>query len=119
MAKETRNNAITITLADGTQLSGLGMNGNNFISPVEVTEETFRGKLGKVVISGNAETDEAGLIGEHEHMELVQIAHYTQAIHGVEDGWYFVLREIPAAEQEKRQLRADVDFALMLGGASF
>ena len=116
MAKE---NVITITLADGTQLSGLEMNGNNFISPVEVTEETFRGKLGKVVISGNAETDEAGLIGEHEHMELVQIAHYTQATHGMPDGWYFILREIPAEEREKRQLRADVDFAIMLGGASF
>ncbi len=52
-------------------------------------------------------------------MELVQIAHYTQATHGLPDGWYFALREIPADEQEKRQLRADVDFALMLGGASF
>ena len=116
MAKETRNNAITITLADGTQLSGLGMNGNNFISPVEVTEETFRGKLGKVVISGNAETDEAGLIGEHEHMELVQIAHYTQATHGLADGWYFVLRDIPAAELERLQARGDIDYIAMMTG---
>ena len=119
MAEKTQNNAITITLADGTQLTGLGLNSNNFVSKTEVTAEMFKGKLGHVTISGNAEADEAGLIGEHDHMELVQIAHYTQAIHGVEDGWYFVLREIPAAEQEKRQLRADVDFALMLGGASF
>ena len=113
MAKE---NVITITLADGTQLSGLEMNGNNFISPVEVTEETFRGKLGKVVISGNAETDEAGLIGEHEHMELVQIAHYTQATHSMPDGWYFVLRDIPADELERLQARGDIDYIAMMTG---
>ena len=95
------------------------LNGNNFVSKTEITADTFRGKLSKVVISGDAEADEAGLIGTHEHMELVQIAHYTQAVHGCEDGYYFVLRDIPTNEMEKRQLRADVDFALMLGGASF
>ena len=95
------------------------LNGNNFVSKKEVTEETFRGKLGRVVIEGDVEADEARLIGTHENMELVQIAHYAQATHGCEDGYYFVLRDIPASEQEKRQLRADVDYALMLGGASF
>ena len=95
------------------------LNGNNFVSKTEVTEETFRGKLGRVVIEGDAEADEAGLIGTHKNMELVQVAHYTQATHGLADGWYFALRNIPADEQEKRQLRADVDYALMLGGASF
>ena len=115
MAKGT----FTVTLADGTQLGGLELNGNNFVSKKEVTEETFRGKLGRVVIEGDVEADEARLIGTHENMELVQIAHYAQATHGCEDGYYFVLRDIPASEQEKRQLRADVDYALMLGGASF
>lgn len=95
------------------------MNGNNFVSKTEVTPQIFAGKLGKVTITGDAEADEAGLIGEHRNMELIQIAHYTQKVHGCADGWYFALREIPAAEMEKLQLRADVDFALMLGGASF
>ena len=115
MAKGT----FTVTLADGTQLSGLELNGNNFVSKKEVTEETFRGKLSKVIIEGDAEADEAGLIGEHSNMELVQIAHYTQKTHGLADGWYFALREIPANELKDRQLRADVDYAIMLGGASF
>ena len=115
MAKGT----FTVTLADGTQLDGLEMNGNNFVSKTEVTAATFAGKLSKVTISGDAEADEAGFIGEHHNMELVQVAHYTQKTHGMPDGWYFALREIPADEMEKRQLRADVDFALMLGGASF
>ena len=115
MAKGT----LTITLADGTQLGGLEMNGNNFFSKTEVTAQTFAGKLSRVVITGDAEADEAGLIGEHSNMELVQIAHYTQKTHGLADGWYFALREIPANELKDRQLRADVDYAIMLGGASF
>ena len=88
MAKET----FTITLDDGTQLGGLELNGNNFVSKKKVTEDTFKGKLGRVVIEGDAEADMAGLIGTHEHMELVQIAHDTKAVHGCEDGYYFVLR---------------------------
>ena len=55
MAKGT----LTITLADGTQLGGLGMNGNNFFSKTEVTAQTFAGKLSRVVITGDAEADEA------------------------------------------------------------
>ena len=109
----------TITLSDGTRLENLTLNGNNFVSKTEVTANTFRGKLGHVVITRDAETEDTGLIGEHHNMELVQIAHYTQKTHGVADGWYFVLREIPADEMANRQLRADVDYAIMLGGGSF
>ena len=114
MAKGT----FTVTLADGTQLGGLVLNGNNFISKKEITADTFRGKLSKVTISGDAEADEAGLIGEHHNMELVQIAHYTQETHGLTDGWYFALREIPAAELEKLQERADIDYLAMMTGVT-
>ena len=106
----------TIKLADGTQLANLELNGNNFISRTEVTEEMFKGKLSKVTITGDAEADEGGLIGTHEHMELVQIAHYTQDVHGCADGWYFVLREIPAAELERLQNRGDIDYIAMMTG---
>ena len=110
------NAKFTVTLADGTQLSGLELNGNNFVSKTEVTAETFKGKLGRVVITGDAEADEAGLIGTHEHMELVQIAHYTQAVHGCKDGWYFVLRDIPASELEALRNRGDIDYIAMMTG---
>lgn len=105
-----------VTLADGTQLKDLEMNGNNFFSKTEVTANTFRGKLGRVVITGDTEADEAGLIGEHSNMELVQIAHYTQKTHGLADGWYFVLREISADELEKLQARGDIDYIAMMTG---
>ena len=114
MAKGT----FTITLADGTQLGGLVLNGNNFVSKKEVTAETFRGKLAKVIIEGDAEADEAGLIGTHEHMELVQVAHYTQAAHGLDDGWYFTLRDIPAAELEALRNRGDIDYIAMMTGVT-
>ena len=78
----------------------------------------FRGKLGHVTIAGDAEADEAGLIGEHEHMELVQIKHYTQKEHGMPDGWYFALREIPAAKLEALQNRGDIDYIAMMTGVT-
>ena len=114
MAKGT----FSITLADGTSISGLELNGNNFVSKQEVTEDTFKGKLGHVVITGDAEADEAGLIGEHYNMELVQIKHYTKKVHGVDDGYYFVLRDIPAGELEKLQDRADIDYLAMMTGVT-
>ena len=49
-------------------------------------------------------------------MELVQIAHYTQATHGMEDGYYFVLRDIPAAEFEALRNRGDIDYIAMMTG---
>ena len=111
MAKE-----FEITLADGTVISGLELNGTNFVSQNEITAETFRGKLGHVTITGDADADMSGLIGEHDHMELVQIKHYTQATHGLPDGWYFVLREIPASELEALQNRGDIDYLAMMMG---
>ena len=80
----------TITLADGTVLENLHLNGNNFISSVEVTEEDFEGKLDTVtIVSSN------GQIEELNHVELVQIQHYS-------DGYYFVLRELSSFELKEK-----------------
>ena len=99
----------TIALADGTSIGGLGLNGHNFVSQSEVTPEMFAGKLGHVTITGPEDADAAGLLGEHEHMELIQIAHY-------DDGWYFVLRDIPAEKLEKLKLRGDIAYIAMMAG---
>ncbi len=66
------------------------------------------------MIAGDAEVDTEGLIGEHDHMELVQIAHYTQASHGLADGWYFVLRDMPRDKLEALQTRGDIDYMAMM-----
>ena len=87
------------------------LNGNNFISKEEVTADTFSGKLSKVVIEGDADVDEAGLIGEHTNMELVQVQQYGSE-------YWFILRDIPAAELERLQERADIDYIAMMTGVA-
>lgn len=92
-----------ITLADGTQLKNLKLNGNNYISKIEITEDDFKGKLSKITIEN--ETDKTS--EELEHMELVQIVHY-------EDGYYFVLRQLSADEIDKIKTKADIEYLAMM-----
>lgn len=91
----------TITLADGTALEGLDLNGNNYISSTKLTENDFAGKLSPVVIS-DGEHEEV-----HENMELVQLVKVGR------DYW-FVLRDL--TEQELRDLKtqADIEYIAMM-----
>lgn len=109
MAKEKEKKTWKITLADGTQLAGLGLNGNNFVTPVKVTKETFNGKLSRVIIEGDESEDGYGLIGEHKNMELVQI---TPAAQG--EGYWFVLRDLSEAELEKILVNSRLDYIEMM-----
>ena len=90
-----------ITLSDGTKLENLVLNGNNFISGAKITEDDFKGKLSKVTVEGK------DFKQEYNNMELVQIAHY-------EDGYYFVLREIPQEELDKLKMQSDIEYLAMM-----
>lgn len=70
-----------ITLADGTELSNLTMNGNNFISEATIDPGIFQSNCSPVVIS-DGEHDET-----HENMELVQVTE-------VNGQSWFVLRDM-------------------------
>ncbi len=94
-----------ITLADGTKLENLSLNGNNFVSETEVTEDTFKGKLSKVLFEGTVDGED--FKQECNYMELVQIAHYK-------DGYYFVLRELSQEELEKMKTKADIEYLAMM-----
>ena len=94
-----------ITLSDGTQLENLGMNGNNFISEEEITEDTFRGKLSEVIVEGIE--DGHNVKQEYQHMELVQIVHY-------EDGYHFVLRELSQQELKDIKIQGDIEYLAMM-----
>ena len=84
----------TIALSNGTELKNLELNGNNFISQEEITEETFEDGLSPVVINGE----------EHEQMALVQVVRH-------EDGRYwFILRDVTAEEIAAAKLRSDIDY---------
>lgn len=97
------NKIYTMTLSDGTVLSDLRMNGNNFISKTEVTKSTFSGKLARVII------DDGETTTEMINAALVQIATYDWA-----EGWYFVLRELTPDEIYQAKLRGDVDYLAMM-----
>ena len=109
MENEARKNTFEVTLADGTQFTNLELNGSNFVSKSEVTPSMFEGKLAHVVISGDAEADTEGLIGEHEHMELVHCKKYGNE-------WWFILRDVPASELELVKLQGNVAYLSMMTG---
>ena len=106
----------TITLSNGEKIDGFMLKNNCLITTKGITPAMFTGKLSPVTISGtkseNDDEDFAGLIGTHEHMQVCYIKH-TDA------GYVLALGEINSETWERDKLRADVDFALMLAGASF
>lgn len=93
----------TITLADGTEISNLRLNGNNFISDTPVDSEIFDENCSPVVISDgdNEET--------HANMELVQVT-------PVGTEYWFVLRDISEEELEKIRNRSDLEYIAMMTG---
>jgi len=90
-----------ITLADGTKLKNLQLNGNNWVSPTELTEADFEDKLSTVTFTDGKNTY------THENMRLAQVMHYT-------DGWYFILLDIPKEELEKMKTQADIQYIAMM-----
>ena len=102
---ETVESTYTIILADQTELKNLHLNGNNFVSDVEVFEDQFQNNLSPVTIREDA----TGMFEEHPHMELVQIAHYEKL-----DGWYLILRDISQKELDDMKLKADIEYLAMM-----
>lgn len=98
------NEKYNITLADGTELSNLALNGNNFISTVPVYESTFHNNCSPVVIS-NGETSVT-----HENMELVQV---VQQFPGE---WWFVLRDLSQEELARMKTQSDIEYIAMMAG---
>lgn len=90
-----------ITLADGTVLDGLSLNGNNFISSAQVDASAFESNCSPVVIN-DGETDEV-----HEHMDLVQVTE-------VDGKYWFVLRDITKTELEQAKIKSDIEYIAMM-----
>ena len=93
------NEMHTIILADGTELSNLVLNGNNYITTEEVIEEMFEDNLYAVTIDGV----------EHENMRLIQIQKYGNE-------YWFILADRTAEEAEtERQYAINEYLAMKLG----
>lgn len=82
----------TIKFADGTELKGLTMNGNNFISQDELTEEFFTPeKLAQVTITPDKDEFMNSMCGTFENVKLMFCTKYKD-YPGFDDGCYFVLK---------------------------
>lgn len=94
----------SVTLADGTVISGLSMNGNNYISKTEISADIFDGNLSSVTIS-DGENEET-----FENMDLIHLTAYDSG------EYWFALRELSEDEIERLQLRSDIEYLSMMTG---
>lgn len=91
-----------ITLGDGTEISNLKLNGNNFISTEKIEESVFADNCSPVTISdGTTET-------AHPNMELVQI------VEQVPGEYWFVLRDISEEEFARIKMQSDIAYIAMM-----
>ena len=91
----------TITLADGTVLDDLKLNGNNFISNTEINADLFDENCYSVIISD-------GENSETHNMELVQITEQEPG------KYWFVLREISDFELAQIKIQSDIEYVAMM-----
>lgn len=89
------------TLADGTVIDNLKLNGNNFISPVEIDETIFDGNCLNVTINDGEKDD------VHTNMELVQITKMGEE-------YWFILRDVPENELAFIKLQSDIEYIAMM-----
>lgn len=92
-----------ITLADGTEIENLRLNGNNFISDVPIDAAQFSGNCSPVIIQEGPNEE------LHENMELVQVT-------PMDGEYWFVLRDISEDELSKIKLRSDIEYVAMMAG---
>lgn len=90
-----------ITLADGTELTGLTLNGNNFISMKPIEKSIFENNMSPVIITeGNANEI-------HDSMDLIHLTTMGN------ETW-FALRDLTASELAAIKTRSDIDYIAMM-----
>lgn len=93
----------TITLADGTVLDNLKLNGNNFISNTAINADIFNENCYTVIISD-------GVNSETYNMEFVQVTEQEPG------KYWFVLRELSASELARIKMQSDIEYVAMMAG---
>lgn len=92
-----------ITLADGTVIDNLKLNGNNYISKAKIEAQIFEGNCSPVTISDGA-YDEV-----HDNMSFVQVTN-------IGNEFWFVLRDISKEELDRIKLQSDIEYIAMMSG---
>lgn len=91
----------TITLSDGQTISGLSLNGTNFVSKDKIDESIFDGNLSTMTI-----TD-----GETEHtMKNVEFIQQME----LDGEWYLAFRELSERELRNIEIDAKIDYIAMM-----
>ena len=98
----------TITLNDGTKISGLTFENNLLMSDAELRSDMFRGKLAPVTITSDDDNFNE-ITGIHPHMEVCYIRE-------IEGKFGLALADIPDERWEFEKLRANQEFIAMMTG---
>lgn len=93
----------TITLADGTEIGNLRLNGNNYVSDEVIDSSVFNDNCSPVVINDGIREE------LHNYMELVQLTE-------VNGEYWFVLRDISTEELAQIKIRSDIEYLAMMAG---
>jgi hypothetical protein len=93
----------TVTLADGTVIENLRLNGDNYISETAINAAIFTDNCSPVTIDDGISSE------VHDYMELVQISEMG-------DECWFVLRDIPAEKLAKIRMQSDIEYIAMMTG---
>ena len=95
------DNKITVILADGTKITDLKMNGNNFVSPMKIDEKIFDSNLSTVtIVEGEEETT-------YNNMSLIHCTKYDSE-------YWFALRELTETELVAIKNRSDIDYIALM-----
>lgn len=95
-----------LILADETEIDNLEMNGNTLISQTEVTAEMLNEEAMETVTL--IETDDQG----NEHETVFRYAQTGGVFHEA-DGYHFVIWGASPAEIEMKEIRKDMEDAVM------
>lgn len=103
---------LKITLADGTVLSDIVLNGTTLVSKTPIDESIFEHNLSPVDIEpvGNEKPSMfgSGIIGHHENMT------YHPIVSPIEGEFWFGLSDISQSEMEHAKTRAYVLYLAMM-----
>lgn len=92
-----------VTLADGSVIGNLKLNGNNFVSKVSINVESFTDNCSPVIINDGTKNE------IHENMDLVQVS-----VVGGE--CWFVLRDLSFDELARIKMQSDIEYIAMMSG---
>lgn len=103
---------ITITLANGKQLTNLYMDGNNYVSEKAINPTIFLHNLHRILVQEETiHADGTKTVGAHQY-ENMSLDYFS-----VQNGkTYFVLNPVSPLEMQIAKIRSNIDYLAMMTG---